>query len=178
MQFRNRTSISQTGVIIAAGAAVLALSFGARSIFGIVLDPISTEYGWPREVFSLSLAIQNLTWGIAQPAFGMVADRFGDRRAMWLGFGLYLAGMLLTATGYTPWMQHLGAGVLVGMGVSGTGFGLVLSAVGRGCTEASPTPITPAATRTAPRRSACGRPARRDAATRRTDAYATTSCPA
>lgn len=141
MQRRNRTTISQTGVIIAAGAAVLALSFGARSVFGIVLDPISTEYGWPREVFSLSLAIQNLTWGIAQPAFGMVADRFGDRRAMWLGFGLYLAGMLLTATGYTPWMQHLGAGVLVGMGVSGTGFGLVLSAVGRGCTEASRTRV-------------------------------------
>jgi len=136
MQRRN-----QTAVIIAAGAVVLGLGFGARSIFGIVLDPMSTEFGWPREIFSLSLAIQNLTWGVAQPVFGMIADRMGDRRALWLGFGLYLAGMLLTATGYEPWMQHLGAGVLVGLGVSGTGFGLVLSAVGRGCSEASRTKV-------------------------------------
>jgi MFS family permease len=136
MQRRN-----QTAVIIAAGAIVLGLGFGARSIFGIVLDPMSTEFGWPREIFSLSLAIQNLTWGVAQPIFGMIADRMGDRRALWLGFGLYLAGMLLSATGYEPWMQHLGAGVLVGLGVSGTGFGLVLSAVGRGCSEASRTKV-------------------------------------
>ncbi|HUS52792.1 MAG TPA: MFS transporter [Thermohalobaculum sp.] len=133
--------LNQTHVIIAAGAIVLGLGFGARSIFGIVLDPISTEFGWPREIFSLSLAIQNLTWGFAQPIFGMIADRMGDRKALWLGFGLYLAGMLLSATGYEPWMQHLGAGVLVGLGVSGTGFGLVLSAVGRGCTEANRTKV-------------------------------------
>ena len=106
--------LNQTHVIIAAGAIVLGLGFGARSIFGIVLDPISTEFGWPREIFSLSLAIQNLTWGFAQPIFGMIADRMGDRKALWLGFGLYLSGMLLSATGYEPWMQHLGAGVLVG----------------------------------------------------------------
>ncbi len=126
-----------TTVIILAGAVILGLGFGARSIFGIVLDPMSDEYGWPREIFSLSLAVQNLVWGFAQPAFGMVADRMGDRKAMWLGLGLYLAGMLLSATGYEPWMQHLGAGVLVGLGVSGTGFGLVLSAIGRRTPEAS-----------------------------------------
>jgi MFS family permease len=126
-----------TTVIILAGAVVLGLGFGARSIFGIVLDPISSEYGWPREIFSLSLAVQNLVWGFAQPVFGIVADRFGDRKAMWLGLGLYIAGMLLSAVGYLPWMQHLGAGVLVGLGVSGTGFGLVLSAIGRRTPEAS-----------------------------------------
>ncbi|HSF95352.1 MAG TPA: MFS transporter [Thermohalobaculum sp.] len=127
----------QTAVIIAAGAVVLALSFGARSTFGIVLDPMSSQYGWPREIFSLSLAIQNLVWGFAQPVFGMIADRMGDRRAIWIGFGFYLAGMVVTATGATPWAMHLGAGLLVGMGVSGTGFGLVLAAVGRGAGEAN-----------------------------------------
>ena len=73
--------LSPAAVIIAAGAVTLSLSFGARSIFGIVLDPISAEFGWPREVFSLSIAIQNMVWGLAQPFFGMIADRFGDRRA-------------------------------------------------------------------------------------------------
>jgi MFS family permease len=127
--------ISEAGVIVAAGALVLALSFGARSVFGVVLDPVSAEYGWPREIFSFSIALQNIVWGVAQPVFGRIADRFGDRRALWLGFALYLAGMLVAVAGATPWMQHLGTGLLVGMGVAGTGFGIVLSLVGRAAPE-------------------------------------------
>lgn len=129
------TPSRDAAVIMAAGAVVLALSFGVRSIFGIVLDPMSSEFGWPRETFSLALAMQNLVWGFAQPLFGMVADRFGDRRALWLGLAVYLAGMAVSAVGYEPWMQHLGAGLLVGMGIAGTGFGIVLSAVGRRVAE-------------------------------------------
>ncbi|MGF1447651.1 MAG: MFS transporter [Pikeienuella sp.] len=127
--------LSPTAVIMIAGGLVLALSFGARSVFGIVLDPISDTYGWPRETFSLSIAIQNLVWGLAQPVFGRIADRFGDRRALLIGFGLYLAGMLVSALGATPIAQHLGAGLLVGLGVAGTGFGIVLSLVGRATPE-------------------------------------------
>lgn len=129
------TRLTPTGAIIAAGSLVLALSFGVRSIFGIVLEPISETYGWSLSVFSLSIAIQNLVWGLAQPVFGLIADRFGDRRALWLGLGCYLAGMALTAVGATPWMQHLGAGALVGMGIAGTAFGVVLSVVGRAVPE-------------------------------------------
>ncbi|MEM8597455.1 MAG: MFS transporter, partial [Pseudomonadota bacterium] len=130
-----RRSLSPTAVIIAAGSVVVALSFGVRSVFGIVLDPMSTEFGWPREIFSLSLAIQNMVWGLAQPFFGLIADRYGDRRALWLGLAVYLAGMALSALGVTPLMQHLGAGVFVGMGIAGTAFGLVLSVVGRAVSE-------------------------------------------
>ncbi|MEO1328171.1 MAG: MFS transporter [Pseudomonadota bacterium] len=126
-----RDHARQMAIIIGAGAAVLAISFGVRSVFGGVLEPISAQYGWSREVFSLSLAIQNLVWGAAQPLFGMIADKYGDRRALWIGFFCYLAGMILCVLGTTPLMQHLGAGVLVGAGVSGTAFGLVLSVVGR-----------------------------------------------
>ncbi|MEL7349656.1 MAG: MFS transporter, partial [Pseudomonadota bacterium] len=114
---------------------VLALSFGVRSVFGIVLDPISETYGWPIATFSLSIAIQNMVWGLAQPFFGMIADRYGDRRALWLGLGLYVAGMALSVVGFMPWMQHLGAGLLVGMGIAGTAFGIVLSVVGRAVAE-------------------------------------------
>jgi len=123
-------------VIIIAGSLVVSLSFGVRSIFGVMMDPISAAYDWPREVFSMSLAIQNIFWGLGQPLFGWIADRFGDRRALWLGFVLYLAGMLISATGQTPMAQHAGAGVLVGLGIAGTAFGLVLSVVGRATPEA------------------------------------------
>ncbi len=128
-------ALSPAFLIVAAGGLVIAASFGARSVFGIVLDPISAEHGWPREVFSVSIAIQNLVWGLAQPAFGRLADRFGDRRALALGFALYGAGMVLSAVSATPLAQHMAAGVLVGLGVAGTGFGIVLSLVGRAVPE-------------------------------------------
>lgn len=126
----------EAAAMIAAGALVVGLGFGARSVFGVILEPLSADLGWPRETFSLALALQNLVWGFAQPAFGALADRLGDRRALWLGFVCYLAGMALAATGTTPLAQHLGTGLLIGFGVAGTGFGLVLSAVGRRTPEA------------------------------------------
>ena len=127
--------LSNTATIIAAGAVVLSLSFGIRSVFGVMMDPISDQFAWPREIFSLSMSIQNLVWGLGQPLFGWIADRFGDRRALWLGLGVYAAGMVLMIVGYTPWMMHGGAGVLVGLGVSGTAFGIILSVVGRATPE-------------------------------------------
>ncbi|MCF3934703.1 MFS transporter [Acuticoccus sp. M5D2P5] len=123
-------------IVVVAGGTVLALSFGVRSVFGGVIEPISTTLFDGRiEVFSLSIAIQNLVWGLAQPVFGIIADTFGDRRALWLGFVSYLAGMALSIVGTTALAQHLGAGVLVGMGISGTAFGIVLTVVGRAAPE-------------------------------------------
>lgn len=130
------SKLSNSTIIIAAGAVVVSLSFGARSVFGVMLDPISDQFAWPREIFSLSMAIQNLVWGLGQPLFGWIADRYGDRRALWLGFFVYLAGMMMTVYGVSPMMMHTGAGVLVGLGVSGTAFGIILSVVGRATPEA------------------------------------------
>lgn len=119
-------------VIVLASAGVLAISFGVRSVFGGALAPLSNElFNGNIEVFSLSLAIQNLVWGAAQPFFGWIADKYGDRRALWLGLLCYLVGMVLCIIGTTPMAQHLGAGVLIGAGVSGTAFGIVLAVVGR-----------------------------------------------
>lgn len=127
--------MSNTTVIILAGSVVLTLSFGIRSVFGVMLDPISDTFGWPREIFSLSMAISNIMWGVAQPFFGWIADRYGDRKAIWLGFACYLLGMIVTVLAQSPLMMHAGAGFLVGMGVSGTAFGLILSVVGRATPE-------------------------------------------
>lgn len=117
--------------VIVGGMVVLALSFGFRSSFGVFLQPLSDGLAWPREVFSFSLAIQNIAWGLGGPLFGALADRFGERRALLLGAGCYGLGLLIAAHGLTPAAQHLGSGLLVGMGCAGTGFGLVLAIVGR-----------------------------------------------
>lgn len=119
-------------VIVVASSIVLALAFGVRTVFGGIVEPLSRDLFDGRiEVFSLAIAIQNLVWGLAQPVFGIIADKFGDRRALWLGFVCYGLGLIVCVFGTTPLAQHLGAGVLVGMGISGTAFGVVLAAVGR-----------------------------------------------
>tara|TARA_R110001583_G_scaffold7571_1_gene37370 strand:+ start:40887 stop:42122 length:1236 start_codon:yes stop_codon:yes gene_type:complete len=123
---------NDTVIIVTAGSVVLALAFGVRAVFGGVIQPLSDDLFAGRiQIFSLSIAIQNLVWGLAQPGFGIIADKFGDRRAIWLGFFLYVLGMVVCVTGTSPLAQHLGAGVLVGMGISGTAFGTVLAVVGR-----------------------------------------------
>ena len=127
---------SNATIIIAAGSLVLSLSFGVRAVFGVMMDPISETFGWQREVFSLTMAISMLVMGLGQPFFGWVADRLGDRTALWVGFVFYLIGMLMTVYGQSPAMMHWGGGVLVGLGVSGTAFGLILPVVGRAVPEA------------------------------------------
>jgi MFS family permease len=91
-----------------------------RSSFGLFQIPIAEEFGWLRAEFSLAIAIQNLAWGIGQPIFGAIAERFGDRRAIVLGAVLYAAGLVLSAFAITPG-QHQLLEVLVGFGIAGHG---------------------------------------------------------
>ncbi len=117
--------------ILAATAVILLVSFGIRASFGVFQVPIAEEFNWPRAEFSLAIAVQNLAWGIGQPLFGMIADRFGDRRAIIGGAALYAAGLALAASATTPLGQVMTSGVMVGLGVAGTGFGVLLAVVGR-----------------------------------------------
>ena len=116
--------------ILIAGCAVLLISFAIRASFGVFQIPIAAEFGWPRAEVSLAIAIQNLAWGFGQPIFGALAEKFGDRKAIFAGALLYSAGLLLTAQAVTPGQQQMVA-VLVGFGIAGTGFGVVLAIVGR-----------------------------------------------
>jgi len=115
-------------VIIACGCAIALLSFGPRSSAGFFIKPMGQDFGWGRDVFSLAIAVQNLLWGFGQPLAGAVADRFGLLRVMIIGALLYAGGLLLMRYSATPLSLDLGAGVLVGFGLAGCSFNLVLSA--------------------------------------------------
>ncbi len=115
-------------VIVVCGCAVALLSFGPRSAFGFFMQPMSREFAWGRDVFSLAIAFQNLLWGLGQPIAGAIADRFGTFRVIAVGALLYAAGLLIMRYASTPLSLDLGAGVLVGFGLSGCSFNLVLSA--------------------------------------------------
>lgn len=116
--------------VLVAGCVVIMISFAIRASFGMFQLPIATEFGWPRAEFSLAIAIQNLAWGIGQPMFGAVAEKFGDRKALVAGALIYALGLVLTAWATTPGQMQL-MEILVGFGVAGTGFGVVLAVVGR-----------------------------------------------
>jgi MFS family permease len=115
-------------VIIICGCAIALLSFGPRSSFGFFIQPMGRELAWGRDVFGLALALQNLLWGLGQPIAGAIADRFGSLRVILVGALLYAAGLLTMRYAATPLSLDLGAGVLIGFGLSGCSFNLVLSA--------------------------------------------------
>ena len=116
--------------VLIAGCIILMLGFAVRASFGVFQIPIAEEFGWARAEFSLAIAIQTLAWGIGQPLFGAVAERFGDRKAIVLGALMYAGGLVLSSFATTPFsMQALE--VLVGFGIAGTGFGVILAVVGR-----------------------------------------------
>jgi predicted MFS family arabinose efflux permease len=118
-------------VFVAFACLLLAINFGLRSSMGFFMQPISTEFGYGREVFAFSLALQNLCWGLFQPIAGAMADRFGTFKALLSGAVLYALGLYITANAEGIWALHTGAGLLVGMGIAGTGFGVVLPALAR-----------------------------------------------
>ena len=116
---------------IIAASALLAINFGFRSSLGLFLKPISESFGYGREIFAFSLALQNLFWGLFQPLAGAIADKYGTAKVIILGSMLYALGLYITGTADGFIDLHLGAGILIGMGISGTGLGVVLPAMAR-----------------------------------------------
>src|SRR3954464_3788362 len=115
-------------VIIICGCTIALLGFGPRSTLGFFIHPRSREFAWGRDVFGLALAFQNLLWGLGQPVAGAIADRFGVSRVISAGALLYAVGLLMMRYSGTPATLNMGAGVLIGFGLSGCSFNLVLSA--------------------------------------------------
>ena len=122
--------------LILAACMLLLLSFGFRSGFGLFVKPITEANGWGREVISMALAIQNLFWGIVAVFAGGLADRFGNLKVIIAGTILYALGMVLMSGVDNPWTLNASAGLLVGAGVAGTSFGIVLPAMARAVGEA------------------------------------------
>ena len=125
------TSVSRAGpagLIILCGCAIATIGFGPRSTMGFFQQPIISANGWGRDVFSFALALQNLLWGVGQPFMGAIADRFGTLKVLWVGIFLYAAGLVGMTYATDPVTLNLTAGVLIGFGLAGSSFNLVLAA--------------------------------------------------
>jgi MFS family permease len=117
--------------IVVAGCLIAIITFGVRATFGLFNAPLSDLRGWDREAFAIAIAFQNLLWGLGQPFAGAVADRFGAGRVLAVGGLVYAAGVALMALSTSPATLTLTAGVLVGLGVAGGSFTIVIAAFAR-----------------------------------------------
>ncbi len=118
-------------LVLAAAGLILMIALGTRQGFGLFLHPMCSALGWGRETFSVAIALQNLVWGLAQPFTGMIADKFGAARVIALGGICYAVGLILMAYSTTGLALDFSAGLLIGLGLSGASFGVVLGVVGR-----------------------------------------------
>jgi MFS family permease len=117
--------------VVGCGCLIALITYGLRASFGLFAAPIGEGRGWSPEVFALAIAIQNIVWGMGQPFAGAVADRYGSARILAAGGVVYAAGVALMAVSPTPLAFNLSAGVLVGLGLSGASFTIVIAALGR-----------------------------------------------
>jgi len=128
----NSTANWRTPVLVlVCGAIILTLGLGIRASFGLFLQPMSTDLGWGRSHFSFAMALSNLIWGLAQPFFGAWADKKGAGRVIAVSGLLYAGGLALMPFSTTPLMLDASAGLMVGLGLSGVSFGVILGVVGR-----------------------------------------------
>jgi predicted MFS family arabinose efflux permease len=127
---RTPSGIDWRTVILA--SSIIIVSMGLRQCFGLFQAPISDEIGTSAAAFGFAMALQNLVWGVSQPFIGALADRFGPRTVILGCTALYVLGLLMMATAHTSFIGlDVGAGVMTGFGVAGTGFGVLLGAVAR-----------------------------------------------
>ena len=133
MTEENHQSLLFNPVLIA-GSLILIVGFAIRASFGVFQIPIEEEFGWLRADFSLAIAVQNLAWGIGQPLFSMIAEKYGDRKAIFLGSVLYAVGLILSSYAVTP-LAHQFFEILIGFGIAGMGFGVILAVIGRTTSE-------------------------------------------
>jgi predicted MFS family arabinose efflux permease len=117
-------------LIVLSAGLIVGVTMGMRQVLGLYLPPVTTDLGIGREPFSNAMGVANLVWGIGAVFAGMIADRMGAGRVIVAGvfasmIGLYM--MYAARSGFDLLM----AGVLLGIGVSGTGITSLVGAVGR-----------------------------------------------
>ncbi len=121
-------------LIIVAGSLIAVLTFGPRSAMGFFQLPMLADTGWDRTTFGLAMALQNLAWGVSQPFFGAIADKYGSWRVLAFSGLVYASGLVIMAFANAPIWLHVGGGIMVGLGVGSGSFGILLSAFARNVT--------------------------------------------
>jgi predicted MFS family arabinose efflux permease len=116
--------------LLAVSGVIISLAMGMRQSMGLFLGPVTADLGLSAATFSFSLALQNIVWGAAQPVVGALGDRYGARPVVFVTALIYGAGLLLMMAAGGPLALHA-SGFLIGIGIAGTGFGVLIGVVAR-----------------------------------------------
>ena len=125
------SSMKNTRTVLVCAALILMLAMGVRQTMGLLLPPMTLANGWSRDDFALAIAFQNLLWGASVPFSGAIADRFGAGRVLVVSAMLYAVGLVCMANATQPLLFGLSAGLMIGLALSGTTFGVVLGVVAK-----------------------------------------------
>src|SRR5688572_22877986 len=116
-------------LIMSAAAAILMITMGMRQSLGLFIAPIieSTQVGYA--AMSFAMAVGQLMWGLAQPTFGALADRFGAYRTLLAGALMMAAGSALTPFATTEFALIVTIGTLTAAGAGAGSFGVFIGVV-------------------------------------------------
>jgi MFS family permease len=123
--------MKSTRTVLICAALILTLAMGVRQTMGLFLPQMTLANGWTRDEFALAIALQNILWGVFVPFAGAIADRFGAGRVLAVNGLFYVVGLCLMALSSTPLMLGFSAGLLIGLALSGTTFGVVMGIVSK-----------------------------------------------
>ena len=117
-------------VLLLVSGSIVSLSMGMRQSMGLFMGPLTADLGISAATFSFSLALQNIVWGLSQPVVGALADKYGARPVVFGTAVVYAAGLGLMMVSRGAVGLDI-AGFLCGIGIAGTGFGVLIGVVAR-----------------------------------------------
>tara|TARA_Y100000591_G_scaffold208381_1_gene180545 strand:- start:1533 stop:2753 length:1221 start_codon:yes stop_codon:yes gene_type:complete len=126
-------SINKKALItLIAASIIVIISLGIRQTFGLFFFDFNVDLDISISHFGFAMGLQLLLWGVFSPVFGVITDKYGGAIAIFLGFLLYLAGVLLFYSGFnTGYYFTLTIGVLIGVGLGSTAIGIPVSVVAK-----------------------------------------------
>jgi predicted MFS family arabinose efflux permease len=128
---RHDAVMKSTRTVLVCAALILMLAMGVRQTMGLFMPQMTVANGWSRDEFALAIALQNIIWGAFVPFAGAISDRFGAGRVLVTSACFYVAGLVLMALSPNPLSLGFSAGLLIGLALSGTTFGVVMGVVAK-----------------------------------------------
>jgi cyanate permease len=119
--FPNKLSL----IVLVSACSVILISMGLRQTFGLFFEAFEKGLGVTRTEFGLAIGIQMLFWGIFAPIFGILADKFGGNKAVFVGFLIFALGIFMLYSGPNTGIYfQISLGVLVGIALGATAIGV------------------------------------------------------
>ncbi len=115
--------------LVATASAILLITMGARQTIGLFIAPLDAATGLGIVSISLAVAIGQFVWGLAQPVFGAVADRYGPGRVIAFGGIMLAIGTAATPFVHSEWALIATLGIVSAFGAGAGSLSILIGSV-------------------------------------------------